>query len=138
MSTISKLKQQFGRPVVIGLVSALAASAMGKSYQVSLPLLGTVPKPVFYGLLGAASSAGTEVLHQWVLPYLPQSESAVKAENAILSPVIHAGVNLAVMYVAAPAIIKADGWMEPVAIGFGAEIAGGYAWDNVLSDALTK
>ena len=132
MSTSSKLKQQFVRPIVVGLVSALGARAMSVSYKVDLPLLGEVPKEVFYGVVGFGSSLATETLHQWVLPYLPQSAAAVKAENALLSPVLHAGVNFAVLRVLYPGILKEIGWQEPVMLGIGSELVGGYSFDNFI------
>jgi hypothetical protein len=132
MSISSKLKNQFARPIAVGLVSALGAKAMGKDFNVTLPLLGDVSKPVFYGVLGVGSSMGTEILHNWVLPYLPQSDSAVKAENALLSPAIHGLVNLGVLKVLYPGMLAEIGIQEPLLIGVGAEIAGGYAFDNFI------
>ena len=73
MSTSSKLKQQFGKPIAVGIAAALGAKALGLAYNVELPLLGDVSAPVFYGVVGVASSLATETIHQWVLPYLPQS-----------------------------------------------------------------
>lgn len=132
MSITSKLKQQLARPVVIGIVSALGAAAMGKHYNMELPIIGAVSKPVFYGILGVGSSLVTETLHQWVLPYLPQSDTAVKAENALLSPAIHGIVNVATLKLLYPEMINVIGYQEPLLIGVGAEIVGGYSFDNLL------
>jgi len=138
MSTSSKLKSQFVRPIVVGLVSAVGAMAMGSSYKVDVPLLGSVSKSVFYGVLGAGSSLATETIHQWVLPYLPQSDTAVRAENALLSPVIHAGVNLAVLKLVYPGILNEIGMQEPILIGVGAELVGAYGFDNFVAPMLLQ
>jgi hypothetical protein len=74
----------------------------------------------------------SEVIHHWVLPYLPQSAAAVKAENALLSPLIHGAVNVGVLSAAYPNIIGAIGYQEPLMIGVGAEIVGGYSFDNFI------
>lgn len=105
---------------------------MGMSYNVSLPLLGIVSKPVFYGVLGFGSSLASETVHQWVLPYLPQSEEAVRAENALLSPAIHAGINLAVLKFGYPGLFGEQGWQEPVMLGIGSELVGDYAFSNFV------
>ena len=132
MSDSMKIKEMLSRPVVVGLTSALGAVAMSQRYKVDLPLFGEIPAPVFYGLLGIGSSLATESLRQWVLPMLPQSDAAVQAENALLSPVLHAGVNIAVLKLAYPAILNDIGYQQPVLIGAGAEIVGTYAFDAFL------
>jgi hypothetical protein len=132
----SKLKNQFLRPLVVGAVSAVGAMAVGANYNVTLPLLGAAPKAVFYGLLGAGSSFATETVHQWVLPYLPQSDSAVRAENALLAPAIHAGINVAALQVFYSSMLKDIGFMEPILIGAGAEVVGAYGFDAFLLPQL--
>jgi hypothetical protein len=98
MSTSSKVKSMLVKPIIVGLVSALGAKVMNQDYSVTIPYIGTtISGPVFYGLLGTASSLATETVHTWVLPYLPQSASAVKAEAALLSPAIHAALNVGVL-----------------------------------------
>src|SRR6185437_15702659 len=125
MSTSSKLKQQFVRPAVVGLVSGAIASASGTDFDAAV-FGAEIPKWAFYGLLGFGSSLVSESLHQWILPMLPQSQQAVTAENALLSPVLHAGVNLAALSIVYPTAIKVDGWMVHVGIGIGAEVVGDY------------
>jgi hypothetical protein len=127
-STSSKLKQQFVRPIGVGLVSALGARAMGVQFRITMPLLGNVSKPVFYGVLGFGSSLVSETLHQWVLPYLPQSEEAVNAENAVLSPALHALTNVVALKVIYPGILEDHGLQEPILIGAGAEVLGDYGF----------
>jgi hypothetical protein len=136
MSTSSKLKNQFARPVVVGIVSAVGAMAVGLNYNVTVPIVGSISKPVFFGALGVASSLATETVHQWVLPYLPQSEFAVKAENALIAPAIHAALNVGALQLAYPNILKVFGMMEPALIGAGAEIAGGYSFNAFVAPAL--
>src|SRR6185312_13179668 len=126
-------KQQFVRPAVVGIVSGAIASMSGRDYQ-SLVFGYEVPKWAFYGALGFGSSFVSETLHQWILPMLPQSQQAVTAENALLSPAIHAAVNLTALSIVYPSVIKEEGWMEPVAIGFGAEFIGDYSFNNFLKD----
>jgi hypothetical protein len=136
MSVSEKLKSQFVRPVVVGIISAIGAKAMGLKYDVGVPLLGDVSAPVFYGVLGTASSLATETIHQWVLPYLPQSDSAVKAENALLSPIIHAALNVGVLKLAYPGILNEMGYKDPIALGIGAEFAGEYAFESFVKPAI--
>src|SRR6185312_15948170 len=104
-------KQQFVRPAVVGIVSGAIASMSGRDYQ-SLVFGYEVPKWAFYGALGFGSSFVSETLHQWILPMLPQSQQAVTAENALLSPAIHAAVNLTALSIVYPSVIKEEGWME--------------------------
>jgi hypothetical protein len=132
-STSSKLKQQFVRPLVVGAISALGAKSMGGQYLVDMPLLGEVSKPVFYGVLGFGSSLVSETLHQWVLPYLPQSEEAVNAENALLSPALHAATNVLALKLLYPTILSYSGIQEPIVIGAGAEIVGDYAFSHWIA-----
>jgi hypothetical protein len=132
MSTSSKLKQQLARPIMIGIISALGAKAMGQEFSMELPLLGDVSKPIFYGVLGVGSSLVSETAHHWILPYLPQSASAVKAENALLSPAIHGLVNIGVLKLLYPGMLNTMGYQEPLMIGVGAEIVGGYSFDNFV------
>jgi hypothetical protein len=60
----------------------------------------------------------------------------VKAENALLSPAIHGLVNLGVLKVLYPGMLAEIGMQEPLLIGVGAEIAGGYSFhqDNELHE----
>lgn len=133
MSITDKLKAQIARPVVVGLMAALGAKAMGGNQWVAtMPILGDVSKPVFYGIVCAGSSFGAEILHNWVLPYLPQSDKAVQIENAVLAPAISAAVNVAVLMVAYPALIKDVGIQEPIVLGIGSEVAGSYAYENFI------
>lgn len=138
MSTTDKLKETFAKPIVVGLVSALGSKALGngQSFNVALPILGEVNSMVFYGLLGLGSSLATETLHQWVLPLLPQSGQAVQIENAILSPVIHAAVNVGVLSLGWPSVIKEFGYSNPIMLGVGAELAGSYAYLNFVKVML--
>ena len=89
MSTSSKLKETYTKPLVVGLVSALGA-AMGQNFKVDIAMLGVngISAPVFYGVLGATSSLAAESLGKWVLPYLPQSESMAQMEAAALAPAL--------------------------------------------------
>jgi hypothetical protein len=136
MPTSTKLKNQFIRPLVVGAVSAAGAMALGQNFNVRVPILGSVSKSVFYGLLGAGSSLATESIHQWVLPYLPQSEAAVRAETALIAPAIHAALNVGVLSVAYPSIVNESGMLEPVLIGAGAEVVGAYSFDAFVAPAL--
>jgi len=129
----SKLKQTFVKPLVVGIISALGSKVMGANYNVGIPLLGDVPAAVFYGLLGTGSSLASETLHQWVLPYLPQSAEMVKMENAVLSPALHGGLNVAVLYFAYPGILKEFGYLNPLLLGAGAEVLGSYSFDNFVA-----
>jgi hypothetical protein len=138
MSFTDKLKSQIARPLTVGIVSALAAKAMGGDWSADLPLLGVVSKPVFYGVVGAASSFGSEILHNFALPYLPQSSQAVTIENALLAPAIHAALNVAVVSVVFPAMASDVGLQEPILIGIGSEIVGGYSFDNFIKPALLQ
>lgn len=133
MSTSSKLKEQFAKPVIVGLVSAIGAKALGMDYNVQLPLIGDVSAPVFYGVLGTASSLATETLHQWVLPYLPQSSYAVQVENALLSPAINAALNVGVLYLMYPGILNVNGYTNPVVLGAGSQIVGAYGYNNFIA-----
>jgi len=133
MSTSSKLKQQFVRPAVVGIVSGAIASMTGVDYDAQV--FGyEIPKWAFYGALGFGSSLVTESLHQWILPMLPQSQQAITAENALLSPAIHAGVNLTALSVFYPQAIALDGWMLPVGVGIGAEVIGDYSFNSFIKD----
>jgi hypothetical protein len=58
------------------------------------------------------------------------------AENALLSPAIHAAVNVGVLMLAYPGIIRELGYREPVLIGAGAEVVGGYLYDGLLKGAI--
>jgi hypothetical protein len=133
-----KLKNQFIRPLVIGAVSAVGAMVVGKPLdgEIGLPLLGAVSKPVFYGVLGATSSLATESVHQWVLPYLPQSDAAVKAENALLSPAIHAALNVGFIYLFDAELLRDIGMQEPIMLGIGSEIVGGYAFESFVAPSF--
>jgi hypothetical protein len=71
-------------------------------------------------------------VHHWVLPYLPQSASAVKVEAALLAPAIHAVLNVAVLKLAYPALLKEVGMGEPMLIGVGAEIVGDYGFTHFI------
>jgi hypothetical protein len=137
MSLSSKLKSQFIRPIVVGIVSAAGAAAIGMQWKrVSVPLLGDISKPTFYGVLGAASSLATESIHQWLLPMLPQSEAAITAENALLAPAIHAAVNVGFLQLAAPRILEENGYTESIIIGAGAEVVGSYSFDAFVKPNL--
>ena len=137
MSTSSKLKSQFVRPIVVGLVSAVGAMAMGDQYKVTT-VFGNLSKSVFYGGLGVASSLATETLHQWILPMLPQSDSAVKAENALLSPAIHAGLNFLALKLLYPDVLDGAGFQEPLIIGAGAEVVGTYGFDAFIAPQIMQ
>ena len=135
MSTISKLKTMFAKPVVVGLVSALGAKAMGQDFSVDVRPIGMLlSAPVFYGVLGLGSSLAAETLHQWVLPYLPQSEMAVKMESAALSPVLVAATNVIAIKILTPAMLTHPdvGYTAPIIIGAGAEFVGSYAFENFI------
>ena len=136
MSTASKMKDMLAKPLVIGVISALGSKALGIDIDVGIPLLGDVNSVIFFGLLGAGSSVATETLHQWVLPYLPQSSEMVKIENALLSPALHAAVNVGVLYFIYPAMLKTYGYTNPILLGIGSEIAGSYAYDNFVRAML--
>ena len=133
MSSI-KLKQTFMKPVVVGVVSYLGAKALGLDKEVLdvNTAIGKIPGAMFFGALGAGSSLVTESVHQWVLPYLPQSPEAVKVEDAILSPAIHAAVNVGAIYFLYPEMLKNIGIQKPVLLGAGAEVAGSYGFDNFI------
>lgn len=133
MSTSSKLKSMFAKPIVVGIVSALGAKALGQDFKVDV-LNTSLSGPVFYGLLGVGSSLVAETAHQWVLPYLPQSESAVKMESAALSPLLHAATNIVAIKVLCPVMLShpAVGYQNPIIIGAGAEFVGAYAFDNFI------
>lgn len=133
MSTSSKLKSMLAKPIVVGIVSALGAKALGQDFNVDV-LGTTLSGPVFYGVLGVGSSLVAETAHQWVLPYLPQSENAVKVESAALSPLLHAATNIVAIKVLCPAMLDSPvvGYQNPIIIGAGAEFVGAYAFDNFI------
>ncbi len=133
MSTSSKLKNMLAKPIVVGLISALGAKAMGQDFNVEV-LGTTLSGPVFYGVLGVGSSLVAETAHQFVLPYLPQSDTAVKVESAALGPLLHAATNIVAMKILCPAMLASDvvGYQKPIIIGAGAEFVGAYAFDNFV------
>lgn len=133
MSTSSKLKQQFGKPIAVGICAALGAKALGLDYNVQLPLLGDVPAAVFYGVVGVGSSFATETIHQWVLPYLPQSAYATQVESAALSPAINAALNIGILKMWYPGVVDTLGYMNPVMLGVASQVAGAYAFDNFIT-----
>ena len=92
--------------------------------------------PIFYGVLGAGSSLASGTLREWVLPYLPQSEMAVKMESAALSPILSAATNVLAIKLLAPGMLShpSIGYQSPIIIGAGAEFLaiGSYAFDNFV------
>ena len=62
----SRLKDQLGKPLTVGILSGLGAKALGVTYDVNLPVLGQVSGVTFYGIMGAASSSVSEVLKNWI------------------------------------------------------------------------
>lgn len=138
MSSITdRLKSQFAKPIVVGAISYLAAGLTGEKFNVTLPLLGEVSKSTFYGLLGVGSSMGAEVLHNWVLPYLPQSDMAVQAENALLAPALSGAINIAaIQLIGSSGLAEASGYMEPFLLGAGSQIAGDYSFKYWIGPSL--
>ncbi len=96
-------------------------------------MIGDVSAAVFYGVVGVGSSLATETIHQWVLPYLPQSDYSVKVENALLSPAINAAVNVAFLKLAYPQVLNTLGYTQPIILGVGSQIVGDYAFANFIA-----
>ena len=138
MSTSSKLKETFTKPLVVGLVSALGATAMGQNFKVDITMLGVngISAPVFYGVLGATSSLAAESLGKWVLPYLPQSESMAQMEAAALAPALSAATNVLAIKLLCPAMLDHPmvGYKTPLILGAGAEFVGTCAFDNFIKN----
>ena len=60
----------------------------------------------------------------------------IKFENALISPALHAGINLVALRVLVPGMVTTLDWKTPAIIGAGAEVVGGYAFDNFLKAKL--
>ena len=128
----SKLKQTFAKPIVVGLIAAIGAQALGANFDVKVVGV-TVSSTVFYGVVGVGSSLATETVRNFVLPYLPQSAYATQVEAAVLAPAINAALNLGFLQLVYPSIIAAGGYMQPLILGVGSQVAGSYAFDNFVS-----
>jgi hypothetical protein len=133
---MSALKTQLVKPIVVGLTSAVGQAALYDKFNFRLPVLNIdVSSPVFFGLLGFMSSEISEVLKNYLLPMLPQSFAASQSEAALISPLLHGGINMLAVHVVNPQL-AADIGMEPLVLGVGAELVGAYSYDNFVRDYL--
>lgn len=130
-----KLAEQFSKPVLTGALAYMASMAYGNEGVVNV-FGNRMDINVTYGLVGVANDFAGELVHNFVLPYIPKNGKFAKAESAMLLPALGAGGNLAFFYLINPNIIEQAGMIQPAVIGAGSVIGGQWIYDQFIHDML--
>ena len=135
MSVNSRLQNQFIRPAVVGAMSYVTSMLLvGGKDTVTLPLVGgTVDIHVFNALLGTGASLGTEVIANWIIPYIPQDGKSASYEIAVARPAIHGALAYGLTAVLYPSINNRVGMGKIAGHAFLAEFGADYVYNNFIA-----
>ena len=119
--------EMVGKPLMVGVTAAVASKFLFPGDD-AIPVFGMeVPQMVAVGVAVGAASAVGGVASGYILPMLPQSEEAAKAEGMLLTPALTA----AATYAVARMLGDVPQPLPLLALGAGSEVAGTYAWGVV-------
>ena len=119
--------EMVGKPVMVGVTAAVASKFLFPGDD-TIPVFGMeVSQMVAVGVAVGGASAIGGIASGYILPMLPQSEEAAKAEGMILTPAMTA----AATYAVARMLGDVPNPFPLLALGAGSEIAGTYAWGIV-------
>lgn len=131
LNTSGKLIDQFVKPLMNGALCYVGAKAMGVDKPLSLPLIGVkYDAPMTLGIAGVASSFGTELAHNWILPHINQHSKMGQMESMILAPALNGGLLYGILYGGNPVEAYNLGFTKTLGAGAGVEIASTYAFET--------
>lgn len=132
MSTSSKITENLLEPLLVGGVAAVAVKVLYPSTQ-KFSILGSVSLPdyVLFGAAVGASSAVSETIKLWILPYIPQSRSLASLESMLLGPAITGVTSIAAINILTDS--KPRNMFNTFVLGAGSDIAGKYLYQFAKS-----
>ena len=132
-----KLIDQAVKPLINGALVFAGAKMLGLSGSVPLPLIEKYYEaPIALGILGVASSFGSELAHNFLLPHINQHSKFGQMEAMALSPVINGSLLAAGVYAGSPIVLQSLGAMKIAGLGAAAEIGNTYAFETFLRPFL--
>lgn len=131
LNTSGKLIDQFVKPLMNGAICYAGAKAMGLEKPLSLPMMNTkYDASMVLGIAGVASSFGTELAHNFILPNINQHSKLGQMESMILSPLLNGGLLYGILYAGNPIEAYNLGLAKTVAIGAATEVGSTYAFET--------
>lgn len=125
---MSKMMELWSKPLIVTAVTMGLAFAMGETGSVVVPVVNTgVPLWVLYGAIAYPTSLVTVSVSEYLLPHIPGNKRYSSIEGALIQPAVHGLIN-GVAFGALTGMI----W-DPVKIGIGAELVGGYISENFVN-----
>ncbi len=134
MST-EKLKQQFTKPIVTGLIAMGAEMILfGGGFKTDINFLNLglrVSSAVGVGIASATGSFIGETGKQWVLPYIPGNKGYVGMEGMLVEPILSGIATSVLLY---PNLDGSkEAFAKSFAIGAGSNIGADYSYRTFLS-----
>ena len=131
LNTSGKLIDQVVKPLMNGAMCYLGAKAMGISKPVFIPFTDQAyAAPMGLAILGTASSFGTELAHNFILPHINQHSKLGQMESMILSPVLNGGLLTGMAYLGNRSVMDNIGAGYLFGVGAGSEVASTYAFET--------
>jgi hypothetical protein len=132
MSTSSKLAENIFEPLLVGGIAAAFVKFFYPETS-SFKILGTLSLPEYalVGITVGASSAVSETLKFWVLPYIPHNKSLAGLESMFLGPVITGVTSM----IAFPILTdsKPKSYVNGFLLGAGSDLTGKYIYSFAKS-----
>lgn len=137
LNTSGKLIDQVVKPLMNGAMCYLGAKAMGIDKVVFVPLLDKAYEaPMGLAILGTASSFGTELAHNFILPHINQHSKLGQMESMILAPVLNGGMLAGLTYAGSRSSMNGIGAGYLFGLGAGAEVTSTYAFEAIARPFL--
>jgi hypothetical protein len=132
MSTSSKIAENLLEPLIVGGIATAAIKFMYPGSR-TIKVLDAFPLPDYLaiGLAVGASSAVSETLKLWVLPYLPNNKSFASLEGMLLGPALAGATSIVAMVALTDS--KPASYLNSFLIGAGSDLAGKYLYQFAKS-----
>lgn len=134
----SMAAQSLVKPLIVAGLAAAGSQLLLPAGYVPVRMLGKdVPVYAAAGIAAGVGSFGADILSQYILPNIDQSQKLAYTEGKLLSPLITAAATSAAFWVMNPATLS-DAAGSIALLGGLSEISGMYAWESVIGPYLNR
>jgi hypothetical protein len=124
-----KLLETLFQPLLVGAIAGIGSKLLFD--PPAIPLFGfNINGPIFFASVVGVSSYTSEILKNYILPYIPVTNRFAGLESMILSPAITGMTSYLVLRFGAG--VEPD-FLKSFALGASAQIGGTYAYQTIRS-----